>query len=190
MRATWLAALLALAGTSGACMMPGAAPYRPATDDEAQLYARARRDVLPGDVRNDPEGTSGTLVGWTGIVREIRISRHESTFVVEHFYWDWMLDFGTQLPRIFLSRQGEGVFQFSVGGQDGEWLAEHSTVGDMLVAYGIPTRVTHPDATVGLRYIHARGLPEHFYSTDVWDYGRDFAVEGQGTPTLLNMRSF
>ncbi len=188
--ATWPTALLALAVTSGACMMPSAAPYRPATDDEGQLYARARRDVLPADVRNDPESTSNTLVGWTGIVREIRTSDQETTFVVEHFYWDWMLDFGTQSPRIFLSQQGEGTFQFSVVGRDGEWLAEHSTAGDMLVVYGMPTRVAHPDAIVVLRYVHARGFPEHLYSTDVWDYGRDFAAKGQGAPTLLNMRSF
>ncbi len=60
----------------------------------------------------------------------------------------------------------------------------------MLVVYGVPTGDIRTSGAVILDYVHVRAYPEGLYTTDVWDYDRDFAVRGKGRPTLLNLQSF
>jgi hypothetical protein len=181
--------LLALAAVESACMMPSATPYRAATTAEQALLARSRRDFLPADAKRDPDATKA-LVAWTGILREVDETEGETTFLVDHRYWDWVVDLGTQKVKIFLSPRGEGVFRFSVGGTEGRWLAEHATVGEMLIVYGVPLRDDSRNEATVLRYVHARGFPKDLYSTEVWDYDREFAVEGRGAPAQIDLDAF
>ena len=157
-------------------MFPAAKPYEPLTKQEAQLLSRARRDFLPEDARyffaKQIEGRSNAeLVAWAGILREKRSSNGTPRFVVEHRYWDWINDYGTQSTRIFLSARGEGLFHFALAGDEGQWLMKQAEEGQMLIVYGVPIGVD-PDGAIDLRYVHARGIPQSMYATDVWDYGR------------------
>jgi hypothetical protein len=179
---------IALAGPI-ACMMPAAAPYQPLTGQEGSLLARARRDLLPEEVRSlfakpGAVGSNAALVAWTGILREKTSSDGAARFVIDHHYWDWIDDYGTQSERVFLSSRGEGAFSFVLGGDEGQWLLRQAHEGDMLIVYGVPVGVDQGGA-IELRYVHARGIPASLYATDVLDYGR-----GMTAPAMLRIDAF
>lgn len=187
MRPRLLAGLSILVWVASGCVMPSAVHYQPTTERESDLLALARRDVLPGDVREAPSEPP-TLVAWTGILREKNLSDGRGTFLVEHHYWDWIVDLGTQSTRVFLSPRGEGSFEFSVQGEHAEWLDDNASEGDMVIVYGIPE--LGPEGILSLRYAHARGIPPSHFATDVWDYDRGFAVRGTQGPTQLQIDAF
>jgi hypothetical protein len=53
-------------------VLPGSRPYKPVSDREAAVLARAAREVYPDDVRREPERHSKTFVVWVGILKEVR----------------------------------------------------------------------------------------------------------------------
>ena len=141
---------------------------------------------MPDDVRHffGQGKSNAALVAWAGILREKSSSNGNAQLLVEHHYWDWINDYGTQSTRIFLSPRGEGQFRFALGGDEGQWLMNQAKEGQMLIVYGVPTGMD-PDGAIVLRYVHARGIPESLYATDVWEYGR-----GMASPKFLRIDAF
>jgi hypothetical protein len=179
-RRTCCAVLLAAGLLSGcpARLVPGSRPYTPRSGEEQALLRTARRDVFPGDVRRDLGAHAGELVGWTGIVTEKRRVEHpegvELRILIEHHYWNWREDFGTQQQVAFLSPRGEGSFQVSFIADASSEDPRFLPAGDMAVVYGTPKRLDGD--VVVLDYRGASWLPPRAFATDVWDYGRDFLL--------------
>jgi len=190
-RAALLLVLMAFVPSAG-CFAPSAGLYQPASEREFDLFARARRDVTPDTIRAADASAEPGLLAWAGVLHSVEPGPDPSstiTFKVEHHYWDWVVDYGTQTTRILLSPRGEGTFQFSLTGKEAAWLADNAQIGDFTIVYGVPKDVL-PDGTIELLYVHARGIPESRYALDVWDYDADFAVRGQGSPRQIRLRPF
>jgi hypothetical protein len=91
----------------------GTRAYRPAEAADAAIFARARRDVFPDDVRAGRAGAGP--VAWAGVITRVEEAQRSGTTVwdlyVEHHYWTWNEDFGMQPERAILSARGEGGFR-------------------------------------------------------------------------------
>jgi len=190
-RARVLGLLIALVFSQG-CFAPSAGLYRPASEEEYALFARARRDITPDSIRSGSESPAPDLVVWAGILQSLEPGSDPSSEVtvrVEHHYWDWVIDYGTQSTKILLSPGGEGVFEFQLTGAGAEWLRDHAQIGDFTIVYGVPQDV-RPDGVIQLRYVHSLGMPKSRYSLDVWDYDGDFALRGRGSPRQVRLQAF
>jgi hypothetical protein len=125
-------------------LVPGSRMYKPVSDREAAVLARATRDIYPDDVRGDPQRYSKTLVAWAGILRSYEASKeHDATvlrFDIEHRYFDWIEDFGLQRERLFLSPRGEGAFRaaWSMPLDALGSVPQRVHEGDLLIVYGYP----------------------------------------------------
>jgi hypothetical protein len=185
--------LVGLGALLGGCppLVSGSRLYRPVTSS-ADVFARGRRDVFPGDVRDGHAGAG--LVAWSGIVSRVEETATGGTRVwdlyVEHHYWDWIEDFGIQRERAFLSPRGEGPFRcrgvISEGAPtemtaDANHLRVVPTLatGDMAIVVGEPIRVA--DGVVHLRCLYLDARPKSFYATDRWDYGRRWLLQQDRT---------
>jgi len=157
-------------------LLPGSRAYQPLPQWEAKFFAEANRNIFPNDVRQKPDEAANTLVAWTGIITSIEFRGDESSrfalLKVEHHYFDWIEDFSVQRARYFLSPRGEGSFIVAwgvVSPGDHQFIDQFS-VGDMLVAYGLPK--VHGD-TIGLDPTeNLRAIKPLWFRTDVLDYGR------------------
>lgn len=170
----WVVVAVIAAGCPG--VVPGSRPYKPLPQWEAQFHAQAKRDVFPNDVRQHPEAYQETLVAWTGIIRQIEFvgegQERRARITAEHHYFDWIEDFGTQTERFFLSPRGEGLFGVAWGADDEEsqrFLAQFA-VGDLLVAYGVPSKIKGDLVILLARNL--RAIKPMWFRTDVLDYGR------------------
>jgi hypothetical protein len=158
-------------------LAPGSRAYHPLPQWEAKFYPHARRDVYPGDVRQDPDKFATTLVGWTGVFTKIEFSSNVSPrtvrFTAEHHYFDWIEDISIQRARFFLSPRGEGAFavQWIAETSDDEKFVDQFAVGDMLIAYGYPSVIR--DTYIGLSPTqNLRAIKPQWFRTDILDYGR------------------
>jgi len=170
-----IACSLAAAGCTG--LVPGSQAYQPLPRWEAGYFKQARRDVLPQQVRQQPDAYKDTLVAWTGVIvaidykgegagRSVRIT-------AEHHYFDWIEDSGIQKERFFLSPRGEGRFAvyWGAGSADYQKFIDQFAIGDMLVAYGHPSFV-QPDF-IGLDpTLNMRAIKPAWFRMDVLDYGK------------------
>ena len=177
-------ALTLTAALTGCCCgggtPPQPRPYKTKNEQEARLFAEARRDLLPEDVRKASDAHAGTLVLWAGILRSIGTGGPRTVRLgVAHHYWDWIEDHGQGV--VALSPRGEGRFDCLSEQEDPEasidHLAQYAQPGDLIVAYGHPAGVS-PDGTVQLRCRFFRLFPKSRFSTRVIDYGRAYALNG------------
>jgi hypothetical protein len=163
-----------------ACLLsacPGSRAYQPLPLWEAKFFAQAKRDLYPDDVRKSPARYAKTLVGWTGIIRQIEIRQEGemegARFTVEHRYFDWIEDHGAQREIFFLSPRGEGTFAAAwniTDPQDKQFIKQFA-VGDMMVAYGYPSAIR--DGVVAISPMqNMRSIKPEWYRADVLDYGR------------------
>jgi hypothetical protein len=151
--------------------------YRPLPKWEKQFAEKARRDVFPNDVRQNPDGFKKTLVVWTGIITNIEFSRDDVSRVVRltatHHYFDWIEDIGIQSERFFLSPRGEGEFAVAwrAESEDDKKFVEQFAVDDMIIAYGYPSQIRNN--VIGLFPTeNLRAIKPQLYRTDILDYGR------------------
>ena len=102
------------------------------------------------EVRKNLEEYRDVTLAWAGIILEVETRElsdcYKVTLLLEHFYYDWIENFGPQKEIIFLSTHGEGKFRT-------KWLIKKSTnissykidVGKMVIAYGMPQSVLQDD---------------------------------------------
>jgi hypothetical protein len=171
--------VLLLGLTALACpgLVPGSRVYKPVSDREAGVFARATRDVYPGDVRQAPERYRKSLVAWAGILRSYEVSKENELttlrFNIEHRYFDWIEDFGLQPERLFLSPRGEGMFRaaWSMPVEAFASVPEKVHEGDLLIVYGYPAEVR--DQVVGFYPTeYVRLIGKNAYTDKKLDYGR------------------
>lgn len=133
-------------------------PYQPISDWEQIEYDKANRDVHPDDVKKDTEKYRDTTIAWVGIISEVEIiekqDHYEVILLAEHYYYDWIENFGPQTEIIFLSIRGEGKFKT-------KWAIKKSAdisgfkddVGKMIIAYGIPHSIADEVILLNTTYI-------------------------------------
>jgi hypothetical protein len=170
-RALPAAVLLLLTGCPGA-VGPYSKAYEGNSDWERKYLAEARRDVYPGDVRENVESFRKATLAWPGIVVSAGPEAKDPAFsevVIEHHYWDWIEDHSIQKAKAFLSPRGEGRFTCHA---ERRTLPAVDLTKAMAVAYvrpvGIKDEILHAACIV-------RFYPPDWYATDVMDYGRDGA---------------
>jgi hypothetical protein len=161
--------------------------FQPRVGIEKQFFMASDPKIFPNDVRADLGKYRDKLVSWTGIVLDLRYEEPENQpdsafwiIKVQHRYYDWLIDFGPQPERYFLSPTGEGEFEVVVGvrrftGADHEAaikeVREQFHPGDMIFAYGRPTWVLD-DGRVHLDYGFATSIAQHGFGTSAQSYGR------------------
>ena len=150
--------------------------YKPVSKWEKSVYAQARKDVYPDDVRYGDARDQEDLLVWPGILKKADLREQGDTIwmslTVEHHYYDWLED--SSMRKYWLSPRGEGIFTvaWSVPIDWGlEECRKQVRPGAMVIVYGRPK-----GAGGGLiRFGHAeyiRLIPKMFYGTDILDYGR------------------
>jgi hypothetical protein len=181
--------LVLLLGAGLACVYYSKPFEPPVSTDQQKLFAAARRDVFPDQVRQDPDAYADTLVAWAGIVEDARLvpmgSDTALIISVAHHYFDWIEDHGAQAELFFLSSRGEGVFFIAKSvPQDSleYWKAEAPQhVGKMLVAVGEPENQLKTSGSTEIPFADQFYVMFHegAFHTD-WDYGRH--GPGAGAP--------
>jgi hypothetical protein len=169
-----LALPAALVVLTAACpSAPGATSavqYEGRSESERRLFAEARRDVYPDDVRPAPQAFATAILAWSGVVISTRADASDAVMyevVIEHHYWDWMERRSAQSPKAFLSRRGEGEL---VCHAVRHTLPSVDLRGAMAIVYARPTGMKdgqlHANCVLTL-------FPRDWYATDVFEYGRD-----------------
>lgn len=149
--------------------------YKPPSDNESYAFERADRTIYPNDVRLDFSQYDSARVAWPGIILGTELTRTDSSLEahlrIEHHYYDWIEDFGTQQERIFLSPRGEGLFetQWDFKPETDPAMIQGS-VGNMVIVYGIPAAVI--DSVITVRAYYVRVIDQQWFATDIFDYGR------------------
>src|SRR4051812_46969455 len=96
-------------------LVPGTQSYKGFSSAEEQYFKQASKEIYPNDVRNNLEKYQSSKIAWPGVITEVRTTDQsgtaELTFVIEHHYYNWLLDYSIQSEKIFLSPRGEGVFR-------------------------------------------------------------------------------
>ena len=158
--------------------------YKPSSPWEQRVYSQSRRDLFPDQVRSDPAAYGNTLVAWTGILVSSEIHRGDQPCVdllVEHRFFDWIEDHGTQRQLFYLSPRGQGLFRASWPLKK-EWdldaMAKLIRPGDMMVVYGKPQSNAGGVVDLG-QAEYVREIPKQYFADDVLDY-----APGQPTRTL------
>jgi hypothetical protein len=172
-----IAGMLGLVSVACPGFVAGSREYKPVSDREAAVLARATREVYPDDVRREPERHAKTFVAWVGILKKYEASRARGGtdlwFDLEHRYFDWIEDFGLQPERLFISPRGEGAFRatWSLPPDAYDRLGQNLHEGDLIVVYGYPSQIQ--DGVVGIHPTeYVRLLPRVAYSDKKLDYGR------------------
>ena len=163
----------ALLSLTSACIFPHTKAYGPRSEYEQGLFAKARRDIYPDDVRKEVSRYTAETVLWTGIIMDVpTVSSSTWRMRIEHHYWDWLEDYSVQKEIAFLSPRGEGMFEFTFYTSEKFHLESFGRVGDMAIVYGRPKEVS-PDGTIVLACKFSKFLRKGLYSTEYMDYGRD-----------------
>lgn len=178
-----LAVLLAAAGLSG-CATDNFSSnvYTPPNKADREVFSKARRDVYPKQVRENPARYRDVSIAWAGIVKDVDVSRGKSglsvVVLVEHHYFDWIEDHGAQPEVFFLSPRGEGNFMIVLEAKH-EMTREEARrllpAGTMLVAVGqiyLPT-AGNKNIPLALLTDYSQFIEKKWYRTDVFDYGRN-----------------
>lgn len=159
-------------------MQGGARDYRPESSREELLFAKARRDVFPEDVRKHLDRYRNELLVWSGIVK--LTSRQPGNqgrvwnLIIAHHYWDWIEELGRQGELAVLSPRGEGFFQCSQPLADAA--KPYDPQEEMVIVYGYPEKVLETDI-VEVHCVSVRSFYRTYYSTGVREYGRDYLLK-------------
>jgi hypothetical protein len=176
--AGWLVLVAALSG----CASYSSQPFTPASPGEQEILGKARKDVYPGQVRQDAARYRDTELAWAGIVSDLKIVHGKGgtsvAVLVEHRYFNWMEDHGAQPERFFLSPRGEGKFLIFLQPK-GEMTESKARAlipaGTMVVAAGriyVPS-AADPRYPLALLADYYQFIRKEAYRTDVFDYGRE-----------------
>jgi hypothetical protein len=170
--------LVLLLSLSSLACFPTSRVYSPPSDYLRDL--KGRTDVFPDDVRKDPAKFSGQVMLWTGIVLSKTAVKQDQRDVVEilfeHHYWDFVEDFGVQIPRDFLSPRGEGKFAVRVYAEELAQSSVQFQQGWMAIAWVVPFGVRE-DGTVKTKMRGASCVSPARFSTEMWDYGRAYLLQ-------------
>jgi hypothetical protein len=172
----WTLLLVIVTLLVGCFAAPYSQRYQPEDAAEQQAFARAHRDIFPDDVRQDIGKYRSDLLLWTGIIKRAEFSEATGVLrvLVEHHYWDWIEDHGHQKAVAFLSPRGEGLFECQLSIPRTELRKRVARVEDMAIVYGAPVRISD-DGVVAMSCPVLRTLKKEFYSTEIWEYGRNFS---------------
>lgn len=171
--------LLLLVGCTGG--ISGSKRYQVLSEHEKHMFSEANRNMFPDDVRNNFTENNHSLVVWSGIVKESKWrseSKSEIIIFVEHHYWDWIEDYGLQPERAFLSPRGEGMFSCARPSPKGIKYFPLPSVGSMAIVYGYPERIEASTQTISLKCEKVVIKPREWYTTEKWDYGRNYLLHG------------
>jgi len=190
---TLLICCVVLLGCPG--LVPGSKMYQGLSADEEEHFKKANRELYPNDVRNNLQQYQSSKIAWPGLIVELKSTqkegRLETKLLVEHHYYDWVLDYSIQWEKIFLSPRGEGPFAtVCVSRPDASASKEFQSyvaVGNLLILYGTPEKVEEGIIFVTCEY--PRFITKGWFRTDIFDYGRsgepvylkNVAGPGQGT---------
>ena len=183
--------MLALVVTGCPGIVAGSKLYAPAEAEESRMFGAATRLVFPEDVRIAPERHKSTLVAWTGILR--RATEKSATitrFEIEHHYWDWVEDYGTQKTVAFVSPRGEGSFVCEKTTPQGARPAL-PPLESFAIVYGYPISIDRKSQQVILDCKLISFAERDWYATDIWDYGKAYLLKrDQSDFRILRVPSF
>ena len=167
--------------------------YRGLSEGEQEHFSKANREIYPNDVRSNFQQNSSIKVAWPGFITEAKWDEKEgayaTTFVLEHHYYDWILDYSIQKEKLFLSSRGEGAFATICPSKPEQKSQTSSATGNLLIVYGTPERLE--EGVVFLTCDYARFIKRDWVRTDVFEYGRPgepmkfLNVPGPGAGTIL-----
>ncbi len=171
--------------------------YRGLSEVEQDHFSKANREIYPNDVRSNFQQYSSSKVAWPGLITEGKWVEKDgtfsTTFMIEHHYYDWILDYSIQKEKFFLSPRGEGAFKTICPSKPEQESQASNTTGDLLIVYGTPNKIE--DGMVFLTCDHARLIKREWVRTDVFEYGRPgepvrfLNVPGPGAGTILRKNS-
>ncbi len=180
---TVIASLLAVTTVGlAACAGYSSRPYEPGSPAGQEAYKKARKDIYPRQVRQNPTRYGDDTMAWAGIVKDVALFQSDYgpavRVLIEHRYFDWIEDHGAQPEAYFLSPRGEGEFMIIVKPekQFGEKeIAQLIPVGTMAVAVGKIHVKAAQDKTRPLALLtqYFQFIDRKRYRTDVFDYGRE-----------------
>ncbi len=162
--------------------------YTPPDKADREVFSKARRDVYPKQVRENPARYRDVNIAWAGIVKDVDVVRSKSglsvVVLVEHHYFDWIEDHGAQPEVFFLSPRGEGNFMIILEPKREMTKDEARKLlpaGTMLVAVGQIYQPTASDKKYPLVLLtdYRQFIDKKWYRTDVLDYGRDGEPSGR-----------
>ena len=130
-------------------IVPGSKPYEGLSEREADHFNRSQRDISPSAVRSRIAQYQSTEVAWPGLIKEVELiekeGKLEAQLLVEYYHYDWILDYGVQMEKIFLYPQREGLFattcSFRPDASSSKQFRSYAEVGNLLILYGTPQRV-------------------------------------------------
>lgn len=170
----FIVAFLLLTVPLTGCPAPGSKVYKGFSPVEQGHLSNARRDVFPNDVRENLERYRMTKVAWPGFIRDARWMEKDggfqTTFVLEHHYYDWIVDYSIQKEKLFISPRGEGNFSTVCPAQKEQEEQTLTATGNLLIVYGTPEK--DEDGMPYLTCDYARFIKKEWIRTDVMDYGR------------------
>ena len=160
------------------CPFPGSYVYRPSSEWERKVLERSRFDVYPGDVRKNLTAYRSVAVAWPGVILESHFVEREKNveviLLVEHHYYDWILDYSVQREKFFLSPRGEGQFKTSwfikKASQQSSEVRKAAEPSNMVLVYGTPEIME--GETIVLKSSYIRPIMKEWYRMDILDYGR------------------
>lgn len=159
-------------------LMQSIRPYRPANSREELLWAKARRDVFPEDVRRRLEPYRNELLAWPGIISlATQEPGHQGRgwkLIIAHHYWDWTEQSGRPAERVLLSPRGEGFFQCVQPALDSA--KPHDPREELAIVYGYPEKVLENDI-IQMHCVDIRSFHRSAYATDVLEYGRNYVLK-------------
>ena len=161
---------------SGRPLLPSSREYRPVSAREARLFATARRDIYPEDVRRDVASYADTTVVWAGIIRRLDLQEEGGALVMrfetEHRYFDWIEDNSARSAIYYPSDTGEGTFHvaWTMPSNMRDAVERNTHVGDMIIAYGQPAQ--HEDKVGLYPCVYVRPVPRALCDDSVLSYGR------------------
>src|SRR5216683_3245535 len=93
-----------------ACAGYSSRPYEPGSPAGQEAYKKARKDIYPRQVRQNPTRYGDDTMAWAGIVKDVALFQSDYgpavRVLIEHRYFDWIEDHGAQPEVYFLSPRG------------------------------------------------------------------------------------
>jgi len=104
---TFIASLLVVTTGLAACATYSSRPYAPSSPAGQEVYKKARKNIYPQQVKQNPTRYSDDTIAWAGIVKHVELFQSDYgpavRVLIEHRYFDWIKDRGAQPEVYFLS---------------------------------------------------------------------------------------
>jgi hypothetical protein len=177
-----IASLLVVSTGLVACATYSSRPYAPNSSADQEVYVKARKNIYPQQVKQDPARYSNETIAWAGIVKKVELFQSDYgpavSVLIEHRYFDWIEDHGAQPEVFFLSPRGEGEFMIIVKPEkqvEEKEISRLIPVGTMVIAVGKIYVKAAQDKTRPLALLtqYFQFIDRKWYRTDVFDYGRE-----------------